>query len=279
MYLQIVVPTDGSEDSIAAFRPAKQLARVCDAPVVVIAVIGTDENPKLVEARLRERLTLLDPARDRIVIDQTGAPAAAIIAELERVPGSLLCMRSTGRSHVEPILGLVTESVLRATTGPAVLIGPHVDTSSWTLHGPMVVCADGSTTSHTIEPLAAQWGIAMGVDLTVCTVSDPDASSRGDNSDSSDSDDTTDIALPAHVARSLQDAIGRAVDYDSLHGTDVPRTIIRFAKDRDAGLIAAATHGHTGLKRLAMGSTTMSLVHHAHVPVLTQRPPGFAQEH
>ena len=276
MYLQIVVPTDGSEDSIAAFRPAKQLARVCDAPVVVIAVIGTDENPQLVEARLRERLTLLDPTRDRIVIDQNGAPAEAIIAELERVPGSLLCMRSTGRSHVEPILGLVTESVLRATTGPAVLIGPHVDTKSWTLHGPMVVCTDGSTTSHTIEPLAAQWGIAMGVDLTVCSVSDPDASSRGDTSDT---DDTTDIALPAHVARALHDAIGRAVDYDSLHGTDVARTIIRFAKDRHAGLIAAATHGHTGLKRLAMGSTTMSLVHHAHVPVLTQRPPAFAQEH
>ena len=276
MYLQIVVPTDGSEDSIAAFRPAKQLARVCDAPVVVIAVIGTDENPQLVEARLRERLTLLDPTRDRIVIDQNGAPAEAIIAELERVPGSLLCMRSTGRSHVEPILGLVTESVLRATTGPAVLIGPHVDTKSWTLHGPMVVCTDGSTTSHTIEPLAAQWGIAMGVDLTVCSVSDPDASSRGDTSDTSA---TPDIALPAHVARALHDAIGRAVDYDSLHGTDVARTIIRFAKDRHAGLIAAATHGHTGLKRLAMGSTTMSLVHRAHVPVLTQRPPAFAQEH
>ncbi len=276
MYLQIVVPTDGSEDSIAAFRPAKQLARVCNAPVVVIAVIGTDENPKLVEAQLRERLTLLDPARDRVIIDQNGAPADAIITELERVPGSLLCMRSTGRSHVEPILGLVTEAVLRATTGPAVLIGPHVDTKSWTLHGPMVVCTDGSTTSHTIEPLAAQWGIAMGVDLTVCSVSDPDAPSRGDTSDT---DDTTDIALPAHVARSLQGAIGRTVDYDSLHGTDVPRTIIRFAKDRHAGLIAAATHGNTGLKRLAMGSTTMSLVHLAHVPVLTQRPPGFAQEH
>ena len=270
MYLQIVVPTDGSEASLQAFGPAKQLATVCDSPVVVIAVIGTDENAAEIEAQLRERLPAFDASRDRIIIDQNGGPADAIIAELERLPGSLLCMRSTGRAHTEPILGLVTEAVLRATTGPAVLIGPHVDTGTWRLHGPMVVCTDGSTTSHTIVPLAAQWGIAMGVDLTVCAVTDPDA--RPDA-------DTSDIALPAHVAHELQHHIGRPVDFDSLHGTDVPRAIIHFAEDRNAGLIAAATHGHTGLKRLAMGSTTMSLVHHAPVPVLTQRPPDFAQEH
>ena len=53
---------------------------------------------------------------------------------------------------------------------------------------------------------------------------------------------------------------------------------MRYAVDRGAGLVAAATHGRTGLKRIAMGSTVMAIVHRSPVPVLTQRPPEFAQE-
>ena len=269
MYLQIVVPTDGSGDSLRAFGPAKLLASACDAPVVVITVIGTDENVAHIEAELLPRLAGFDASTDRLMIVKGAEPAAVVLAELERVPGSLLCMRSSGHTHTEPILGLVTEAVLRGTTGPALLIGPQVDTDAWTLHSPMVVCADGSATAQTIVPLAAQWGITMGVDLTVCVVTNPDVTPDADTSES---------ALPAHVARELQRAIGRPVDYDSLHGHDVPSAIIAFAAERNAGLIAAATHGRTGLKRIAMGSTTMALVHRAPMPVLTQRPPAFVQE-
>ena len=109
----------------------------------------------------------------------------------------------------------------------------------------------------------------MGVDLTVVSVSPPDAPATGD---------TSDVALPAHLAHELARELGRDVDFDSLHGDDVADAVVRYAVDRDAGLIAAATHGRTGLKRIALGSTTMAMVHRSPVPVLTQRPPEFAQE-
>lgn len=269
MYLQIVVPTDGGDTTLRAFGPAKRLAAACDAPVVVLTVIGSDENEAHVRASILERLPGFEEGRDRLELRRGVDPPAAVLEELERVPGSLLCMCSTGHVHSEPLLGVVTEVVLRGTTGPAVLIGPHVDTTAWALRSPMVVCTDGSTTAHTILGLAAQWGIAMHVELAVCAVSEPDPSVVGDVSDA---------ALPATFADELHDAIGRPVDFDTLHGTDVARTIARYADDRDAGLVAMATHGRTGLKRLAMGSTTMALVHHSRVPVLTQRPPTFAQE-
>lgn len=272
MYLQIVMPTDGSDSSLAVFAVAKRLATACASPVVVLTVVGPDEHADEVRAQLRSQLierSGLDPATDRVEVVQGAEPAAAILAELERVPGSLLCLRTTGRARTEPFLGMVTETVLRGTTGPAVLVGPEVDPDAWALDGPLVLCTDGSRTAGTMAPIAAQWGIAMGVDVTVVSVSPVGAAAVGD---------TSDIALPAHLAHELQREIGRTVDYDSLHGDDVADAVVRFAADRGAALIAAATHGRTGLARIALGSTTMALVHRAPVPVLTQRPPDFAQE-
>jgi nucleotide-binding universal stress UspA family protein len=47
--------------------------------------------------------------------------------------------------------------------------------------------------------------------------------------------------------------------------------IARFAKDAGAGLIITATHGHTGLNRLWLGSTAERVVRHAPCPVLIIR--------
>ena len=153
MYLQIVMPTDGSDSSLQVFAVAKRLGAVCDAPVLALTVIGPDENADEVRAHVAAQLQEhagYEPARDRVEVVQGVEPAAAILAELERVPGSLLCLRSTGRVHSEPFLGLVTETVLRGTTAPAVLVGPQVDTSAWQLRGPLVLCTDGSRTAATM---------------------------------------------------------------------------------------------------------------------------------
>lgn len=47
--------------------------------------------------------------------------------------------------------------------------------------------------------------------------------------------------------------------------------IAAAAKDTDADLIVIATHGHTGLKHLVLGSTAERVVRHAPCPVLTVR--------
>lgn len=47
--------------------------------------------------------------------------------------------------------------------------------------------------------------------------------------------------------------------------------ITRLAKDSEADLILMATHGHTGLKHLWLGSTTERIVRHAPCPVLAVR--------
>lgn len=49
------------------------------------------------------------------------------------------------------------------------------------------------------------------------------------------------------------------------------REIVRTADAQDVDLIIMGTHGHTGLSRVFLGSTTERVVRHAHCPVLVVR--------
>jgi nucleotide-binding universal stress UspA family protein len=51
--------------------------------------------------------------------------------------------------------------------------------------------------------------------------------------------------------------------------------ILELGGAQHASLIAMATHGRTGLERVAVGSVTMAVVHRAPLPVLTLRPGGL----
>ena len=49
-------------------------------------------------------------------------------------------------------------------------------------------------------------------------------------------------------------------------------TITNYAQDNDCKLIAMATHGHGGVRRLVLGSTADFVLHHSSVPMLIVRP-------
>jgi universal stress protein A len=54
------------------------------------------------------------------------------------------------------------------------------------------------------------------------------------------------------------------------HGTPADE-IVRLARDLKTDLIVIATHGHTGLKHLFMGSVAERVIRHVHCPVLVVR--------
>lgn len=62
-----------------------------------------------------------------------------------------------------------------------------------------------------------------------------------------------------------------AVETASLEGGPAYE-INRFAKDFETDLIVTATHGHTGLKHVWLGSTAERIVRHAPCPVMVVRP-------
>jgi len=55
-----------------------------------------------------------------------------------------------------------------------------------------------------------------------------------------------------------------------VHGTPADE-IVRVAEEQGIDLIVIATHGHTGLKHLFLGSVAERVIRHVHCPVLVVR--------
>jgi nucleotide-binding universal stress UspA family protein len=73
------------------------------------------------------------------------------------------------------------------------------------------------------------------------------------------------------TAQRLKDD-GLPVEWEVVEG-DPARAIIDAAHARGADLIAMATHGHSGLRRMVLGSVADSVLRGSHLPVLLVRPP------
>ncbi len=49
-------------------------------------------------------------------------------------------------------------------------------------------------------------------------------------------------------------------------------SIVKYAKDNNVDLIIIASHGHTGINKMMLGSVALEVLHDSHVPVLLIRP-------
>jgi nucleotide-binding universal stress UspA family protein len=78
---------------------------------------------------------------------------------------------------------------------------------------------------------------------------------------------------PAYLeakAKSLRD---KGLDVECVVLQGIPsQAIIDYARDNEVGLIAIATHGHSGLRQITLGSTAEYLLKHAGLPVLMVTP-------
>jgi len=74
------------------------------------------------------------------------------------------------------------------------------------------------------------------------------------------------------LAELRKDDIGSEIPADVLVETGRPwNEIINVAKDENVDLIVIATHGHSGLKHVFLGSTAERVVRHAPCPILVVR--------
>jgi nucleotide-binding universal stress UspA family protein len=270
MYSQIIVPLDGSDFSARACTVAARVAERSDAPIRLVGFATNDAQGEVLERDLATRAGLLKelttaPVDYRVAVIAHD-PASAIVLEVEQEPGSLVCMSSVGRSHAEPVLGSVAEAVLREVSTPVLLVGPSVDVEHFVLRGDIEVPVDGSKHSEAVLPIAASWSIVYGLGARVVTVAPGDPDHRIDRLES-----WMETGYVRHVAERLRRDTDRRADFDVLHGDEIGPRLVEDA-GRYTSLIAMATHGRRGVKRLAAGSVTMHVVHHATVPVLAYRP-------
>ena len=65
---------------------------------------------------------------------------------------------------------------------------------------------------------------------------------------------------------------GISVKTVAIEGNRPGETIIDYARENGMALIVIATHGHTGFKKLLLGSVATRVLHDSPVPVLLIRP-------
>ncbi|MEO8696379.1 MAG: universal stress protein [Acidimicrobiales bacterium] len=269
MYTKIIVPFDGSDFSARSIPVGQEVARATNAVLRIVAFGTTASHADSLSLATRSEAERITDVDVEWFADRVGSVVEAIRNELTKEPGALICMSSVGRSHVAPALGSVADGVLEETFGPLLLVGPDVTVDQFSLSGPMLVCTDGSDAANAILPIATQWAITLPVQPWVINVVDPDA--LRDPGDLARVDHHVNFAR--RVAHMMQHDVATTVQYEVLHSNHPARTIVEYATDNTASVIAMATHGASGLRRFALGSTTMSVVHHAPCPVLVDRSP------
>lgn len=268
----IVVPLDGSVFAERALRPGCSIAAALDHARVLLVSCATDDLD-VVRQRLDDRAEMYSAVVDvetRLVTD--GDPDDVILATIAAEPDALLCMATHGRGGVRAtVLGSVAEQVVRRSTQPLVLVGPHCRSALLPgERGRLLACTDGSALSDNIVPTVATWCDRLQLEPWLTEVVPPDEYFEY-------------LGRPARHRR-VEAAAARldklaprlaspatAANTEVLHGAP-SRAIVDFAERLPAALIAMATHGRSGPTRITLGSVAADVVRSAPCPVLLARP-------
>lgn len=251
---QVIVPLDGSEHADRALRPAIEVARRLDASVALLRAIHPDDVD-VAQQELSSRRDEHEPPGAELVIDTMRGPVSAIAAFVAERPNSLVCMTTHGRSGLtRALLGSVAEEALREVDVPFLLVGPQY-VGGTGLGSCVIAPVDGSHRSEAVLPLALEWAHRLEVPLWVVTVVDPAKMAKAS---SSESDFQEDIYV-RRLASSLPSG-GREVEWEVLHDADPATGITDFTEARHGGLVVMATHGRSGLSRVALGSVASRVV-------------------
>jgi len=300
MFKIIMAPTDGSDAERPALDVAVTLAQRFDAelrlvrvetpPVVVDPRSGPgvlqQTEQSVLEARRAREKKLEELAEE---IRQRGAPRVISSLETDRVePGlrdyarrngvDLIVMSSHSRGGLQRVnLGSVTDYLIRNTDIPTLVIRPTHSAASGKGKGPferVAVMLDGSALAEQIlTPVSA---LVSGSNATVSLVKvlQPIFYSKKQEHSGlpwwdeavAEAESYLDLA-----SRSLDNKVG-SVTGEVLFGDDVATAIVEYCERGNADLLAFATHGVGGIKRLVFGSISDEMTRRAPISVLVFHP-------
>lgn len=144
----------------------------------------------------------------------------------------------------------------------------------------ILIPLDGSTLAECVLPHAK--AIARGCDIAemvLLRVVEPPPTLGGEAIDFVALQNVDKEAAEAYLAR-IQTELGSEgfeVTYQVLTGR-AAEAISEFVQNDEVDLIAIATHGRSGIKRLVFGSVADRLIRSSSVPILLVRPRGYECE-
>jgi nucleotide-binding universal stress UspA family protein len=292
MFQKIVVPLDGSELAEKALPYARYLAAAEGGALFLIRAVevwaatvqdalenGLEKKPQA-EAELAAAAARI--AGKGVAVEHAvyvGEPAGAIELAASTHKADLIVMSSHGRSgFARWAYGSVAERVLRGSALPVLVVPAHTDVAWQAREQSIVVPLDGSRfAEEAIEPakLLSRALNASMILLQVVEPLNPTYAATGMGMGyypAFDLEAWVDDARPyaEGIAEQLR-AAGFAATAETTGGY-AASTIQRVAADRQAAAIVMASHGRTGLARLALGSVAVGVVQRASAPVLIVRP-------
>lgn len=259
MHERIVVGYDGSRRSLIAVEAGSQLARSWQCPLELVHVSPAREQPPAPPAGWPVRVV-------------EGSDPAAELARLVPAPEhGLLCLATRGQNALgDALYGSVTSAMLRGLQAPLVMVGPQAETPRRERLQRMLVCLDGSVLSEAILPTVRLWAETLAIEVRLLYVAPP-PDTGNDWQPFPDEEERAVIDRVEQASNELR-AAGADADWMIAEEADAAGAIIRQAAYRTVDLIAMATHGRTGLRRMLMGSVSADVVRTAPTPVLLARP-------
>ena len=238
------------------------------------------EYLKSVTGRLRERLgrSVSSAVLRRMPVAQT------LTTYIRELGADLVVMTTHGRGGIRRAwLGSITDQLIRMAEVPIIVVRPSEATpaESSVRLTEILVPLDGSPLAEAaLEPamtLARLWDAEISLVQVVRPVmltSEPHLTFP-----SGYSEQATAICRESakdyirDVAERVRDSGVKATGV-AVIGAAVPETLIDLAAPERVSMLAVATHGRGGLKRLGLGSVADKLVRGSNVPVLVVRPTG-----
>jgi nucleotide-binding universal stress UspA family protein len=252
----LLVPLDGSHDAARALPVAETLAERFGADIVLVTAQLDGELSTGIEGA--DEAAQPGGVRNETVRSVSVPEALRAVAVDASNP--VVCMATHARATLgHALLGSVAEDVVRELEVPAVLVGPACS-SSVSLHGPLLVCIDGSVESNAIVPIAHEWAVALGARVVLVHVFHP-----------LDVETATgpEVVVAAAVRELVPDV---ETETRVIRGYSPESTIRHLIDELEPALVALATHGRTGFARTALGSVATAVVRHSTCPALVVRP-------
>jgi nucleotide-binding universal stress UspA family protein len=264
----ILVPLDESALADRILPLAATLARATNSQLRLVKAISLPPAEEYIGSMLDEleagaRDYLADKSEELqdaygLVVTtavQYGPAADVILRHAATDDIGYVAMTTHARHGVSrAVLGSIAEHVVRESPVPVYLLPAAAHERDFSVVKHIMLPVDGSPLSESVVAPIARLAQLLAADVTLFRVYEDGAEAAGS-------------ALTKHVEKFRE--LGVEVKDMTVVGQEAAHRIIELAGVVEADMIAMATHGRSGLDRLAHGSVTEEVLRHSHLPLLT----------